>query len=85
MGTNSALLCKRVLDNAYQVFAIQFIALAQAVDCLDIADKLAPASRKAYDDVRAIIPLFREDAPFYPAIAKVEEYLRNNPLNLKLI
>ena len=83
MGTNSALLCKRVLDNAYQVFAIQYIALAQAVDCLGIADKLAPASRKAYDDVRAIIPVFKEDAPFYEAIAKVEDYLRNNPLNLK--
>lgn len=85
MGTNSALICKRVIDNAYQVFAIHYIALAQAVDCLGIADKLAPTSRKAYDAVRAIIPVFKEDAPFYPAIAKVEEYLRNNPLNLKLI
>lgn len=85
MGTNSALLCKRVIDNGYQVFAIHFIALAQAIDCLKIADRIAPASRKAYDAVRAIIPVFKEDAPFYPAIAKVEEYLRNNPLNLKLI
>ena len=83
MGTNSALLCKRVIDNGYQVFAIHFIALAQAIDCLKIADKIAPASRKAYDAVRAIIPTFIEDAPFYEAIAKVEDYLRNNPLNLK--
>ena len=83
MGTNSALLCKRVIDNGYQVFAIHFIALAQAIDCLKIADKIAPASRKAYDAVRAIIPTFVDDAPFYEAIAKVEDYLRNNPLNLK--
>ena len=82
MGTNSALLCKRVLDNGYQVFAIQYIALAQAVDCLGIADKLAPASRKAYDAVRAIIPVFKEDSPFYEQIAQVEAWLRSNPLNL---
>lgn len=83
MGTNSALLCKRVIDNGYQVFAIHFIALAQAIDCLKIADKIAPASRKAYDAVRAIIPTFVDDAPFYDAIASVESWLRNNPLNLK--
>jgi len=83
MGTNTALLTKRVIDNTYQVFAIHFIALAQAVDCLGIADKLAPTSRKVYDDVRAIIPKFVEDNPFYEQIASVEDYLRNNPLNLK--
>lgn len=83
MGTNTALLTKRVIDNTYQVFAIHFIALAQAVDCLGIADKLAPTSRKVYYDVRAIIPKFIEDNPFYEQIAAVEEYLRDNPLNLK--
>ena len=83
MGTNTALLTKRVIDNAYQVFAIQFIALAQAVDCLGIAGKLAPMSGKVYSDIRAIVPIFVEDTPFYEDIARVEEYLRTNPLNLK--
>ena len=83
MGTNTALLTKRVLDNAYQVFAIQYIALAQAVDCLGIVDRLAPVSRKTYSDIRAIVPVFVEDTPFYEEIAQVEEYLRSNPLKLK--
>ena len=83
MGTNSALICKRVIDNVFQVMSIHFIALAQAVDCLKIAGELAPVSRRVYDDVRAIIPAFVEDAPFYRQIAAVEAYLRNNPLNLK--
>lgn len=83
MGTNSALICKRVIDNVFQVMPIHFIALAQAVDCLKIAGELAPVSRRVYDDVRAIIPAFVEDAPFYRQIAAVEAYLRNNPLNLK--
>lgn len=83
MGTNSALICKRVIDNVFQVMSIHFIAQAQAVDCLKIAGELAPVSRRVYDDVRAIIPAFVEDAPFYRQIAAVEAYLRNNPLNLK--
>lgn len=76
MGTNSALLCKRVIDNAYQVMSIHMIALAQATDCLKRAEELAPATRAMYDKVRAIIPLFVEDTPFYEEIAKVEELLR---------
>lgn len=76
MGTNSALLCRQVIDNAYQVMSIHIIALAQATDCLGIADDLAPATRAVYDKVRAICPKFIEDTPFYEEIAKVEEYLR---------
>ncbi len=83
MGTNSALLCKQVVENCFQVMAIQYIALAQATDCLKIADKLAPTSRKVYDKVREIIPLFIEDTPFYKEIAAVENYLKTNPLKLK--
>ena len=72
MGTNSALLCRRVIDNAYQVMAIQFIALAQATDCLEIRDKLCDATRKAYESVRAIQPFIQEDTPFYKEIEQVK-------------
>lgn len=78
MGTNSALLCKRVIDNAYQVVSILFIALAQATDCLDLADKLAPRTREQYDAIRAICPKFVDDTPFYEEIAETEKYLRTN-------
>lgn len=77
MGTNSALLCKRVIDNAYQVMAIHMIALRQATDILKKADMLAPATKAMYDKVNAIIPAFVDDTPFYDEIAKVEEMLRN--------
>ncbi len=83
MGTNTALLCKQVVENAWQVMAIHYVALAQATDCLRISGKLAPTSRRMYDAVRAIIPTFTDDTPFYKQIAEVQEYLKNNPLNLK--
>lgn len=76
MGTNTALLCKQVIDNCYQVMAIHFIALAQATDCLKKADKLCTATRKQYEAVRSIIPFFIEDTPFYDEIAEVEKHLR---------
>lgn len=78
MGTNSALLCKRVIDNAYQVMSILFIALAQATDCLELAEKLSPKTKEQYKAIRAICPKFVEDTPFYDEIAQTEEYLRTN-------
>jgi histidine ammonia-lyase len=78
MGTNTALLCRQVIDNCYQVMAIHYIALAQATDCLKIADKLAPATRNMYDKVRAIQPVIVKDTPFYNEIAAVEDLLRKD-------
>ena len=82
MGTNTALLCRQVIENVYQVTAILFIALAQAIDCLQIKDKIAPASRRIYDSVRDIMPTIVEDKPFYENIAKVEAWLKEHPLDI---
>ena len=76
MGTNSAELCTQVIDNCYQVLSILFMAMAQAVDCLNIADQLAPATKKQYDAIRAITPTIIEDTPFYEDLAAIEKYLR---------
>ena len=76
MGTNSALICGQVVDNAYQVMSILYIALVQAVDCLGISSSLAPRTREVYDRVRAIVPVFVEDTPFYEEISAVEKWLR---------
>ena len=84
MGTNTALLCKRVIDNCFQVMAIHYIALAQATDCLEIAGKLSPVTRKQYDAIRNIVPKFIEDTPFYDDIANVEKYLKGYKKTMNL-
>lgn len=76
MGTNSAELCAQVIENAYQVMAILMMALAQAVDCLNIREQLAPATREQYDAIRAITPTIIEDTPFYEDIENVIKYLQ---------
>ena len=79
MGTNSALLCAQVVENAFQVLSIQFIALAQASDLLDIVPKLCDRSRKAYQAVREIQPFILEDTPFYKEIDQVIRLLKQRP------
>lgn len=83
MGTNTALLCKKVIENTLQVTSILYIALAQAVDCLKIYDKLSPAVREQYNNIRKIVPVFIEDTPFYDEIKDIQKYLIENPLNLE--
>lgn len=81
MGTNSALLCKKVIDNTYQVMAIQFMMLAQAVDYLDISSKLSETTQAVYKEIRGIFPAFKEDYPVYTDIEKVISYLKDKQHN----
>jgi len=77
MGTNSALLCKRVIANGYQVMSILVMALAQATDCLSLRDSLSDKTREIYDSVRRLTPMIVDDTPFYEDIAAVESYLKH--------
>ena len=82
MGTNSALIARTVVENGYQVMAIHFMAIVQAVDCLAAADRLAPASREIYDQIRAFFPAFRDDTPKYRDIARTVDYLMRKNIEL---
>ena len=75
MGTNSALLAATVVENAFQVMSIHAIALAQATDCLKVADELSPASQALYRRIREIVPAFVEDTSKYREIAAVGRFL----------
>lgn len=76
MGTNSAQIAAKVIENSYQVLSIQMIALVQAVDYLKIAKTLSPSSRKLYSKIREIVPKFVEDTPKYKEIEAVESFLK---------
>lgn len=76
MGTNSALLCRQVIENAYQVFAIHFMALAQATDILVIAEELAPATQSIYRELRHVTDSRIEDKPFYEDIEQIITLLK---------
>lgn len=82
MGTNSALLTQRVIENAFQVIAIEYITILQAVDYLKFESKLSSKSRKLYKSLRTLVPKFTKDAIKYKEIELVKNYLQSNTLPL---
>lgn len=80
MGTNSAQIAAKVVENAFQVMAIHMMGIVQAVDFLKIQDSLSLRSRKVYDEVRAFFPVFVKDTPKYKEIREMVDYLKNKKL-----
>lgn len=75
MGTNAALITKKVIENAYEVLAIELITIVQAIEYLELKDKVSLKTRSMFDDIRAIVPNFKEDIVMYPYINAVKEFL----------
>jgi histidine ammonia-lyase len=82
MGCNAALIARKVIDNTFDVLAIQCISLMQAIDHLKCHARLGSSTHRLYDDVRAIMPAFVEDEPKYQVLQKIRQYLISNPSNL---
>jgi len=77
MGCNAALMTKRVVDNSFEVLAIQLMTILQAIDYLECQDRLSTTSRSLYDKARAIFPKFVQDQPKYKDLKNVKDYLEN--------
>ena len=75
MGTNAAIITGKVIENAFEVLAVEAMAIVQAIDALEQNDKVSSATRKIYDDVRAILPAFTQDMALYPYVSSIKEYL----------
>ena len=78
MGTNSALMAMKVIDNSFDVLAIELISLLQAIDYLNYADKLSPITFAVYTTLRKIVPVFRDDSPKFNEIRRVRKYIMAN-------
>ena len=78
MGTNAALITKKVIENAYEVVAIEMITIVQAIEYLGVADKVSSKTKKMYDAVRKIVPPFKEDTVMYPYVNQVKSYIINH-------
>lgn len=78
MGTNAALITKKIIDNSYQVLAIEMISILQAIDYLNIKDRLSSYSRSKYEDLRSIVPMFTDDSIKYRDIQNIEQYIMEN-------
>ncbi|HTL09478.1 MAG TPA: aromatic amino acid ammonia-lyase [Chitinophagaceae bacterium] len=75
MGCNAANITKRVIDNSFEVLAIQMVAVLQAVDFLACTPRLSSYTLQVYKEVRKIFPKFIEDKPMYKELRQVKHYL----------
>jgi len=78
MGTNSALITKKVIENTFEVLSIEIITIVQAIELLGFSGKVSTATKKLYDEIRSIVPPFKEDLIMYPFINEVKEFLINS-------
>jgi histidine ammonia-lyase len=77
MGCNAALMARKVIDNSFDVLAIQTVALAQAIDYLKCQSRLSSFANNFYHEVRAILGPVIEDQPRYKDIQLIRKYLIN--------
>lgn len=81
MGTNAAVITAKVIENAFEVLAVELMAIIQAIDLLGQKDEVSSATRKIYDEARAILPAFTEDMALYPYVQRLKEYLMDSKTN----
>lgn len=75
MGANAALITKKVIENAYEVLAIEMITVVQAIEFLKTQDQVSAKTKRAYNIVREMVPPFTEDVVMYPYIESVKNWL----------
>ncbi|MGB9693990.1 MAG: hypothetical protein ACPLYF_04020, partial [Fervidobacterium sp.] len=72
---NTALKNERILDNAYGVLGIEFMAAAQALDFRQFTPGIG--SRIARKVIRKYVPHLDEDRPLYPDHNKMKELVKS--------
>lgn len=82
MGTNASTMTRRVIDNTYQVLAIEFMALVQAIEYLGLENQLSSYTGQCYQQIKASLPPFVEDAPLYQRLNAFKHYLQQHPLDV---
>lgn len=82
MGTNAALITKKVIENAFEVVAIEMITIVQAIEYLKVQDKVSSKTKKMYDEIRNLVPIFTEDVIMYPYVNDVKAFIINHKNNI---
>ena len=75
MGMNTALKNFQILDNAYGILGIEFMAAAQALDFRDY--KFGKGVTKAKEVIRKYVEFLDVDRPLYPDHTKMKELVKS--------
>jgi histidine ammonia-lyase len=78
MGTDAALITSKAIKNAYTVLSVEYATLAQAVDHLNVSNKLSPASKLLFKKTRGIVPKIVEDRTLTKELTKLINMLEKD-------
>ncbi|KQR95689.1 histidine ammonia-lyase [Chryseobacterium sp. Leaf180] len=80
MGTNAAVICRKVIENAFEVLSIEAITIVQAIEYLGFQDRISSKTKELYEDIREIVPAFAEDMVMYPYLESVKQYFKKTQI-----
>ena len=75
MGTNAANMCRKVLENSFQVLAIESIAIAQAIDYIDADESLSNNTLRFKEMIRKFVKPITDDRYLAEEIAELSNHL----------
>ncbi len=78
MGSNAALMAARVIENTFEVLSVHTLAVVEAIDCLDKADKLSVKAKGLYKGVRAVSSKIDADVASFKKLRSIKEFLKSN-------
>ncbi len=78
MGTNAANTTKTVINNAFEVIAVEVVTIIQALRYLEFNGKLSSKTRKKVEIFKDIIPEIKEDMPLSNTLEAVKNYIQEN-------
>lgn len=78
MGTNSALICAKVVENTYQILSIELVSLVQASNLANKEGKFSLSIEKLRNEISNFFTSFTEDVPSFKKIEQVKLHLQNN-------
>ena len=84
MGTNSASMAQRVIDNSFQVTSIHLMAICQAIDLLKNSEKekLSANTLKVHKMIRDIAPFAKKDNSHSKTMNEVYNFIKNNKFTI---
>ena len=82
MGSNAAAMTGRVVENTYQVLAIEFLAIVQAVEYLNIEQQLSSKLLPYYKSIKQQLPPFVEDRPLSHRLQQFKNYLQQQSADI---
>ncbi len=79
MGTNSAQLTKRVIENAFEVLSVELLSIHQALKYLKYDEKLSKVTQEKMKILDKIIPVIKyEDQSLSPVLEDIRKFIKEN-------